>query len=153
MIPALSIQPLCEDHFQQAVEIHCLSLPEAWSKKSLQSTLTIANTFGWATVDETTSALLGFIIVRLLQDEAEIMTLAVHPEWRKKKIGSLLLNYMDTILQERNIQRIFLEVRSDNIAALKLYEGSGFRKVGERPHYYPSHKERATTAYVLAKHY
>ena len=79
----------------------------------------------------------------LMVDEAHITTFAVHPAWRRQRIGErLLLAFLDLAI-ERGAQEATLEVRLSNLAARKLYEKYGFRPVGLRPRYYSDDQEDA----------
>ena len=65
-----------------------------------------------------------------------IYGLAVHPEGRGMNIGQALLGRLLNRLSQRGIQRVWLEVRADNIAAIRLYERFGFLADRQLPHYY-----------------
>jgi len=79
----------------------------------------------------------------LMVDEAHITTFAVHPAWRRQRIGErLLLAFLD-IAVERGAHEATLEVRLSNLPARKLYEKYGFRPVGLRPRYYSDDNEDA----------
>ena len=76
-------------------------------------------------------------------DEAHITTFAVHPAWRRQRIGErLLLAFLDLAI-DRGAREATLEVRLSNIGARKLYEKYGFRPVGLRPRYYTDDHEDA----------
>jgi ribosomal-protein-alanine N-acetyltransferase len=86
----------------------------------------------------------GFLVSRELignadnDGEREILNLAVHPQWRRRKIASALL--------EHELARggaFFLEVRESNMGARKLYESLGFRVIGRRNQYYANPAETA----------
>ena len=79
----------------------------------------------------------------LMVDEAHITTFAVHPAWRRQRIGErLLLAFLD-LARDRHAREATLEVRLSNIAARRLYEKYGFRPVGLRPRYYSDNNEDA----------
>ena len=79
----------------------------------------------------------------LMVDEAHITTFAVHPAWRRQRIGErLLVAFMDLAIG-RHAREATLEVRLSNIAARRLYEKYGFRPVGLRPRYYSDDGEDA----------
>jgi ribosomal-protein-alanine N-acetyltransferase len=75
----------------------------------------------------------GFALVRSIAGEAELLTLAVAPQHRRQGIGYKLL---EKWLQAEHAERVFLEVASDNPAAMALYEKSGFAVIGLRKAYY-----------------
>ncbi len=78
----------------------------------------------------------GFILVRLVADEGEILTLAVCPAKRRQGIGRALVQAAAELARAAGASRLFLEVGVDNPAALALYEGLGFARVGLRRGYY-----------------
>ncbi|HBN22054.1 MAG TPA: alanine acetyltransferase [Holosporales bacterium] len=84
--------------------------------------------------------LIGFIFVQSIEDEAEILTFCVHKNHRKQGLGKTLLL---EILKQSKIRRCFLEVCSDNKAAIALYERLGFRKKGERKGYYQRQRQKS----------
>jgi ribosomal-protein-alanine N-acetyltransferase len=79
----------------------------------------------------------------LMVDEAHITTFAVHPAWRRQRIGERLLVAFLDIATERGAHEATLEVRLSNLPARKLYEKYGFRPVGLRPRYYSDDNEDA----------
>ena len=78
----------------------------------------------------------GFVLVRAVADEAEILTLAVAPTHRQRGIAAALLREAITVLRPGGTKTLFLEVAADNTAALALYAGAGFSPSGRRVGYY-----------------
>ena len=87
--------------------------------------------------------IIGFAGVWLVSREAHISTLAVHPDYRRRGVGGLLL--LDMIRQSRalNATMMTLEVRLSNTIAQDLYRRCGFRVVRRRRHYYSDDREDA----------
>lgn len=79
----------------------------------------------------------GFIMARTVFDEAEILTFAVDPAWRRQGIGRDLLARCVRAVAQGGATSLFLEVAQDNAPALALYHGAGFAQVGLRRDYYP----------------
>ncbi|POF61654.1 ribosomal-protein-alanine N-acetyltransferase [Novacetimonas maltaceti] len=79
----------------------------------------------------------GFIMVRAVLDEAEILTLAVDPAFRRRGLARALLAWMADMAAQQGIARLFLEVGVGNAAAWGLYRDAGFEEVGRRRGYYP----------------
>lgn len=75
----------------------------------------------------------GFALVRTVAREAELLTLAVHPDMRRQGIANAL---MTDWMRGANADIAFLEVASDNLGALALYHTHGFAKIGLRVGYY-----------------
>lgn len=79
---------------------------------------------------------MGFVLARQAADEAEILTLAVAPEHRRRGVGRALMGAAQDALAERGVRRLFLEVGAGNEAATTLYVGLGFTIAGRRAGYY-----------------
>jgi ribosomal-protein-alanine N-acetyltransferase len=79
----------------------------------------------------------------LVIDEAHIGTLAVHPDWRRRGLGSLLLVALLDKAVEMGAVFATLEVRVSNVAAQNLYRTFGFERVGLRRRYYQDNGEDA----------
>lgn len=79
---------------------------------------------------------LGFILMRTIAGEAEMLTLAVLPSARRSGIGRALVEAGLQASQERGAARAFLEVAVNNQAAIALYRASGWGEAGHRARYY-----------------
>lgn len=75
--------------------------------------------------------------------QADIVNIAVLPEFRRKRLGSSLLTSVLQHAGQIGVEQIFLEVRESNLAARTLYLSKGFEKVGLRARYYPDNGEDA----------
>ena len=78
----------------------------------------------------------GFILIRVVLDEAEILTLAVRPEARRAGLGRRLVDQAVAAARRAGAHRLFLEAAEDNAVALALYGSAGFRPLGRRRGYY-----------------
>ena len=78
----------------------------------------------------------AYLIGRIIPPEGEIYRIAVLPEYRRRGIGYRLLDYGMKTSRGAGLECAFLEVRSENIAAIKLYTAYGFTEVGRRKNYY-----------------
>src|SRR5712691_2866463 len=79
----------------------------------------------------------------LMVDEAHITTFAVHPAWRRQRIGErLLLAFLD-LARDRHAREATLGVRLSNLSARRLYEKYGCRPGGLRQRYYRVNSEDA----------
>ncbi len=78
----------------------------------------------------------GFIVYRCVMDECEIITIGVNPEMRRQGIASAMIGIIEKNIKNQGVNKIFLEVSSNNAPGQKLYENCGFKRVGLRPKYY-----------------
>jgi ribosomal-protein-alanine N-acetyltransferase len=109
---------------------------EAWSRSSYLAELGDTRHRHYVAAESDDGALLGWAGVRVVADEAEILTVGVVPAARRQGIGRLLLAELLEHARERGARQVYLEVRVDNTAALALYESDGFARVGLRRGYY-----------------
>jgi ribosomal-protein-alanine N-acetyltransferase len=89
----------------------------------------------------------GFVLSRIVLDEAEIITVAIAPEARGKGHARPLLAHHVDALSRRGVARLHLEVEEGNAPAIALYRRAGFRETGRRAGYY--HKADGTKASAL----
>ncbi|MBO5530787.1 MAG: GNAT family N-acetyltransferase [Bacilli bacterium] len=75
----------------------------------------------------------GFLIYQLLYEACEIIDIFVLDEYRNKGIGKALINKM---LENKQIEKVTLEVKKDNKKAIMLYNSLGFKPVSIRKGYY-----------------
>jgi [ribosomal protein S18]-alanine N-acetyltransferase len=85
----------------------------------------------------------GFLVARIIGDEAEILNMAVGKMHRRHGIGSALLTAAISAAQAQNAKNIYLEVRESNSAAMCFYRQHGFEKASERRGYYSGPTENA----------
>ena len=93
----------------------------------------------------------GFALGRLAGPEVEVLTLAVHPEARRRGLASRLLQRLETEAAARGAEDCFLEVAATNTAARALYAKQGYIVVGRRPSYYRHAPAAPVDALVLRK--
>lgn len=85
----------------------------------------------------------GWCCARFFGSEAELLKIAVRPECRRAGLGAALLQHLEDLLNGHMVETIYLEVRSRNEPALRLYGKQGFRVVGKRPGYYSNPADHA----------
>ena len=88
-------------------------------------------------VDETEEGgIRGYAILMPVVDEAELLSIGVAQAEQRKGLGRAILAEMLNMARAKNMKRVFLEVRSSNVAAIALYRNAGFSQVGLRRGYY-----------------
>lgn len=81
-------------------------------------------------------ALAGYAAAWVVEEELQILSVAVHPEHARKGAGRGLVDALCAAGARRGCRRATLEVSHLNLAALALYRGCGFVVVGRRPKFY-----------------
>lgn len=93
----------------------------------------------------------SFVLGRLIADEAEVLTIATAPEFRRQGLAQGCLAAFLDALQKQQAQSVFLEVADDNNAAKSLYINNKFVNVGTRPNYYSRPDGTKVAAAVLRR--
>ncbi len=87
-------------------------------------------------VYEEDEEIVGFILIDLFDDRAEVIDIAVSLLYRNKKIGDKLLKHIIEICKNKGCENITLEVKVNNQPAIKLYKNNGFKILSIRKKYY-----------------
>lgn len=109
--------------------LHAAAFDAPWSATAFADLLGQAGVFLEGDTD-------GFVLIRTVADEAEVLTLAVRPAARRKGLGARLLRAATVRAAAIGATRMFLEVAEDNAPARALYGALGFEAAGRRPRYY-----------------
>lgn len=142
----LSIRDMLWEDVEEVIDIEIKSFSTPWSRTSFYSEIYNKHSINKvATID---GKICGYICVRCFEEECHLLNLAVHPEYRRRGIATLLLKTIISKLKEKKCRFIFLEVRASNIIAQRMYEKVGFSPVGVRKKYYINPTEDAI---IMAK--
>lgn len=107
---------------------------DAWSKREIASTTSQANAI--CGVIKEGDSVLGYFLSYYVLDECELARIAVDKNIRKSGVGQQLFAYMKELCKEKQVERILLDVRESNDAAIRFYEKQGFQVDGRRKGYY-----------------
>lgn len=120
---------------------------QAWNLEMLKSEFQKENTL--ILLLRKDQSKIGYLLMRRILDEGELLRIAVRPAYQKKGLGKYLLESLFKKAKSQRIRKIFLEVSERNISALKLYQRVGFQKVGLRKHYYGFNESALIMVYNL----
>jgi len=115
-----------------AIQAACLEIAQ-WSDWDYEG-VARGEMMGWVAEDE--GGVAGFLVARQLVGEAEILNFAVRGDSRRQGTGTALLAQALEWSKSYGAERVILEVRASNLAALRFYERHGFVVTGKRPRYY-----------------
>ena len=93
----------------------------------------------------------GFLIGRFIDQDAEILNVIIHPDYRRLGKASKLISTFEKEAKDAGSLRCFLEVAESNSPAKKLYSALGYLKVGQRNNYYKFVNGRKDNAVILSK--
>jgi [ribosomal protein S18]-alanine N-acetyltransferase len=119
------------------------SYPTHWSRSMFAGELAKPSSLSLGAFDSDADDLLGYLIISRYVDAWHVMNLAVAPEHRRRKIGTLLLDRLFDLTAGEGRRGYTLEVRVSNDVAIRLYERMGFRPRGIRRGYYTDNREDA----------
>lgn len=122
-------------HLNSILKIEQASFLSPWSANAFLQEARNPVSNLWAAAGED-GGLEGYICFWLFDREIQLMNIAVDPEKRGRGIGERLLREMIRAGVLKGMAQAWLEVRTSNVAARRLYEKLGFAAVGRRPHYY-----------------
>jgi [ribosomal protein S18]-alanine N-acetyltransferase len=105
------------------------------------SSYTLNSPTGMRWVAQDGDQIAGFLVASQVMDEMEIHNFAVHPDLRRRGIGSLLLREALHWGKQRGAKKAYLEVRQSNAAAQAFYKQHKFEVIGRRERYYSSPQE------------
>jgi ribosomal-protein-alanine N-acetyltransferase len=93
-------------------------------------------------VYESDGTILGYAVLMLAVDEAELLDIAVDSNRQRSGWGRKLLDEMMALARRHDMRRMVLEVRASNAAAISLYRSAGFADIGLRREYYAAENGR-----------
>jgi ribosomal-protein-alanine N-acetyltransferase len=112
-----------------ALHARCFTAPPPWTEQAFADLLDSRLVFHRALKG-------GFVLGRVVADEAELLTVAVAPELRRRGVGRALVTAFAADASARGATIAHLEVAEGNSAAIALYRGLGFAESGRRRGYY-----------------
>lgn len=126
--------------------LHAVGFAHArpWSRTEFAELLAHPGCFVTGSVD-------CFALVRVVLDEAELLTIATHPTRLRQGLARACMAGWQTTAHVRGATRAFLEVAADNAPAIALYLSGGFETCGTRAGYYRRKDARTVDALVMAR--
>jgi ribosomal-protein-alanine N-acetyltransferase len=137
----LIIRDMREDDIPAVVKIEQISFSTPWSEQSFFDEL--YKKYALSKVAVFTRKIIGYISADYQLHEAYILNLAVHPDFRRRGVATILMNDVTRELKKRGCVFLYLKVRVSNTGAKKFYERFGFKTEGIRKKYYGTPDEDA----------
>ncbi len=128
-------------HVEKIAALEKLCFSDPWPVEGILPELSNPLSYWLVAMDGDTLA--GYIGSQSVCGEADMMNVAVSPEYRRQGIAQRLIEALVAALRKRGITSLSLEVRAGNAPAMALYGKLGFAQVGRRPNYYRNPKEDA----------
>ena len=116
------------------VQIERAVNPFPWGEEALRDTIASS---GHHLISLREGRAVGFLLSSFVLDEAQLLLIGVSPNWQGVGVGGQLLKELINRSQDQGQKLIYLEVRSGNERAIRLYRSLGFIDIGVRRDYYP----------------
>ncbi len=144
----MTIEQMSQLHIAQIAALEKLCFSDPWPEAAIVPELT--NPLSLWLVAMVGQRLVGYVGSQTVEEESDMMNIAVHPDFRRRGIAERLVLELVTALNDRGSRSLALEVRASNGPAISLYEKLGFSQAGLRKNYYRNPKEDAL---ILKKHW
>ena len=128
-------------HVSQIAELEKVCFSDPWSENSISSELDNKLSLWIVAVED--GVLAGYVGSQTVLGWADMMNIAVAPQYRRQGIGENLVRELIRHLRRNDVSCLTLEVRVSNLSAIALYTKLGFNQVGRRPKYYHNPREDA----------
>ncbi len=135
------IRPMTIDDIDGVFEVEKNCFEHYWSKGEFEKEM--KNDVARYLVADIDGKIVGYVGIWFVAGEGHITNVAVHSDYRGKKIGDILIKHLVKMCKDNNIFAMTLEVRVSNIVAQNLYKKYGFKLAGIRKEYYSDNKEDA----------
>lgn len=135
------IRKMTSEDIEEVAGIEKSIFSKPWSEKSFRDALASEDTIYLAAYSK--ARIIGYCGIWISFDTADLCNMAVLPEYRKKGVADRLLQEAVSLVSQKAVKRIVLEVRESNEAAIRLYQKHNFKKIGVRKGYYTAPKEDA----------
>ena len=131
------------EQLAEVYHIEKASFQRPWRHQAFKDELACRDAAQYAVLSPDSRQLIAYVFVRIVVDEMHLLKIAVDPGWRRRGVATWAMQRCFGKARRRGIDKITLEVRATNQAAIALYVKLGFKKVGTRQGYYTDTGEDA----------
>ncbi len=137
--PDFQLRPMQLEDLDAIMQIEPTIYSHPWSRGNFADSLNAGHSAWVLTLQ---GELIGYTLMMLVLDEAQLLNISVAKPYQKQGWGRVLLEHMIAKAKQYKATNMFLEVRPSNVDAIALYENMGFNEMAIRRKYYPSHNGR-----------
>jgi ribosomal-protein-alanine acetyltransferase len=130
---SILFRPMTEVDLPAVVALERSSQYTPWTEGNFRDALAAGNLCLVAMLDQRVA---GIAVLQMAAGEAELLTMAIQPELRRRGMGRRLLAEIVTRAVDYGADAMWLDVRVSNAAAIALYRSAGFVEIGRRKDYY-----------------
>jgi ribosomal-protein-alanine N-acetyltransferase len=132
-----SLRPMDESWLPQVLDIEVRAYAFPWTDGIFRDCLKVGYSAWLVTGPD--DEVLAYAVMSMAVGEAHVLNLCVEPAYHQQGLGRFLLAHLQQVAAAAGMDLMLLEVRKSNTAAIALYQGVGFHKLGVRKGYYPAH--------------
>ena len=144
----ITLRLVGKESAQTLSAIHEKCFPHYWDNEAFNDFFSVEHTY--ALIAEA-GEVVGMVVYRLNFEQADIITIAVLPQFRRKGIARSLMAKTLEDMKWRGVEKLFLDVEEGNQPAISLYESLGFSHDRRRRQYYRQSDGTCTDALVMSK--
>ncbi len=150
---SLIVERVGPEGFRIVAALYALAFDDPWPEPSVRELLSTPGTMALIASRRWEGGTIpsGFLVLRCILDESEVLAVGVSPSDRRGGIGRALMLAGLARAEQAGVAEVFLEVGKDNPAALALYHALGFTQVGSRKNYYRRKDRSLIDALIMKK--
>lgn len=139
-------EPMLADRLREVLRIEQQVYTHPWSQANFVDALQAGNQAQLLVAD---GEVLGYFVAMRGVDEVHLLNITVAPAYQGQGWAHTMLQALRIWSNGQGAQQLWLEVRQSNARALQVYERFGFRRMGVRKAYYPTHQGPREDAVVM----
>ena len=140
-------QPISVSRLEEIVAIERQAYEHPWTRGNFVDSLRSGYQ---AQLLEADGVVLGYFVAMKGVDEVHLLNITVTPDYQRQGWARVMLDALALWSRGQGAQWLWLEVRTSNTRAQRIYEQHGYRRVGERRSYYPAGHGRREDAVVMS---
>lgn len=137
----------CLDRLDAVLALEQSAYSHPWTQSNFTDALRSGYEAQLLVADE---VLLGYFIAMKGVDEVHLLNITVAPGQQRQGWARVMLDALTLWSRGQGAQWLWLEVRSSNARAMRVYDSHGFRRVGLRKNYYPNGPAAREDAVVMS---
>ncbi len=145
--PQVRFELLQSRHLGEVLRIEQSAYAHPWSMANFRDALKAGYQAQLLVADDT---VLGYFLAMKGVDEVHLLNITVAPQYQRQGWARLMLDALALWARGEAAQWLWLEVRTGNLRARRVYERNGFRRVGQRKAYYPASDGQREDAVVMS---
>ncbi|MFA7667099.1 MAG: ribosomal protein S18-alanine N-acetyltransferase [Burkholderiaceae bacterium] len=150
-LPGWRARAMTEADLDRVIEIERVIYPSPWTRGNFADSI-LAGYDCWL-FEDADRQLAAYAVMMQIPEEVHLLNLSVAAARQGRGVGRAVLTWLCAEAVGRGAHGMVLEVRPSNLPALRLYETSGFERIGIRRRYYPAGQRGREDAWVYFRRF